>query len=72
MFAEYIKEKRIEAGLSLGELAKRSGISKATIANWNRGIEPSAENLHKALVALNESVLVGKESIFEKRKEEPK
>ena len=42
-----------EAGLTGTELAKRAGISRATLSNGLRGINLSAETVEKVATALN-------------------
>ena len=64
MYSQIIKNLRKESGLSLGELSRNSGIPKATIANWERGYEPSAAKLDAVLNALGFELII-------QRKENP-
>jgi transcriptional regulator with XRE-family HTH domain len=54
----YIKEKRIELGLSLRDLAATTGLSATFLSNFERGVaNPTLESLRKVSNALNTPIL---------------
>lgn len=76
-FAERVKQKRKELGLSQKELGKLAGLSHVTVSKWESGSEPKAENLYDLAKALSCSanwLLYGKESkesVIDKGREIP-
>lgn len=51
---EQLKNIRVARGLSIGELGRRSGVSKVTIAAWENGKhKPGFDQLRAVLEALN-------------------
>src|SRR5690349_18701304 len=54
----YIKNKRIELGLSLRDLAATTGLSATFLSNFERGVaNPTLDSLRKVSTALNTPVL---------------
>lgn len=47
-----LRQVRIAAGISLNELARRTGINKGRISIIERGVSPSADEAAKILAAL--------------------
>lgn len=48
IFAERLKEIRLEKRLSQSELAAMIGVSQANIARWERGVQnPSGESIYE-------------------------
>lgn len=60
-YGKLLKEMRERKGISRYKLAKLSGLGESTIQMWeNEGIEPTVKNYNKVLVALEESLTIGK------------
>lgn len=58
---ELIKEKRIEKGLTIEQLAKKADVSGRTIAYWENGQKmPTVLYLDRILKALGEELKIGK------------
>ncbi len=58
MYSKIITQLIEKSGLSLGELSRRSGVPKSTLANWKRGYEPSAAKLGAVLNALGFELII--------------
>lgn len=53
-FSEFFKRLRRTSGLSLGEIARISGVAKSTLSRWEAGLaEPDVPTLEAALGAFN-------------------
>lgn len=40
-FGKYIRQKRLDAGLSQKELAKELFVSESAVSKWERGVSPT-------------------------------
>lgn len=57
MLAEKIKEYRLKAGLTQGELAEAVGYDRSTVTKWENGSkEPLATTVKAIAIALNINV----------------
>ena len=57
--ASFVKEMRMRDGLSLRELAKRSGVSHITLYKWEHGTKPSKiDHIEKVLNALGYNLVI--------------
>lgn len=61
-YGKMLRQKRESLGLSRYKLSKLSGIPESTIQNWETGgIQPTVALYSKALEAMGESLVIGKQ-----------